>query len=48
MDVLGLVIAVVVLAASAHDKEAGLALLDTVAERAPNTVKALVDQGISK
>ncbi|SCF95348.1 transposase [Streptomyces sp. Ncost-T10-10d] len=48
VDVLGLVIAVVVVAASAHDNEAGIALLDTVAERAPSTVKALVDQGFEQ
>lgn len=45
VDVLGLVIAVVVPAASANDNEVGIALLDTVTERAPSTVKALVDQG---
>ncbi|MFI5635742.1 IS5 family transposase [Streptomyces sp. NPDC051664] len=46
VDVLGLVIAVTVLAASAHDNAAGIALLDQVAESAGGTVrKALVDQG---
>ncbi len=46
MDVLGLVIAVVVLAASAHDNAAGTALLDQVAENAGGAAdKALVDQG---
>ncbi|MEU4066235.1 IS5 family transposase [Streptomyces wedmorensis] len=46
VDVLGLVIAVVVLAASAHDNTAGVALLDQVAEHTGGTVeKALVDQG---
>ncbi|MEU3342951.1 IS5 family transposase [Streptomyces sp. NPDC006668] len=47
VDVLALVIAVVVLAASAHDNAAGTALLDrVVAGTAPGTVKkALVDQG---
>jgi transposase len=46
VDVLGLVIAVIVLAASAHDNAAGIALLDQVAENAGGTVeKALVDQG---
>lgn len=47
VDVLGLVIAVVVLAASAHDNAAGIALLDgVVAGTEPGTVKkALVDQG---
>ncbi|MYT32081.1 IS5 family transposase [Streptomyces sp. MspMP-M5] len=45
-DVLGLVIAVIVLAASTHDNAAGIALLDQVAEHAGGTVrKALVDQG---
>ncbi|MFE5092573.1 transposase [Streptomyces sp. NPDC056638] len=48
VDVLGLVIAVVVVAASAQDNEAGIALLDTVAERAPSTVRALVDQGFEQ
>ncbi|MFI8344846.1 IS5 family transposase [Streptomyces sp. NPDC085639] len=46
VDVLGLVIAVVVLAASAHDNTAGVALLDQVAEHTGGSVnKALVDQG---
>ncbi|MER7512133.1 IS5 family transposase [Streptomyces lavendulae] len=46
VDVLGLVIAVVVLAANTHDNAAGIALLDQVAEHADGTVrKALVDQG---
>jgi transposase len=46
VDVLGLVIAVVVLAASTHDNAAGIVLLDQVAEHADGTVeKALVDQG---
>lgn len=47
VDVLGLLIAVVVLAASVHDNAAGIALLDRVAARTePGTVKkALVDQG---
>lgn len=46
VDVLGLVIAVTVLAASMHDNAAGIALLDQVAENAGGTVeKALVDQG---
>ncbi|MGV9885314.1 IS5 family transposase [Streptomyces sp. NPDC003006] len=47
VDVLGLVIAVVVLAASVHDNAAGIALLDRVtAGTEPGTVKkALVDQG---
>lgn len=46
MDVLGLVIAVVVLAANTHDNAAGIVLLDQVAEHAGTSVrKALVDQG---
>lgn len=46
VDVLGLIIGVVVLAASAHDNAAGTALLDQVAERCGNRLeKALVDQG---
>jgi hypothetical protein len=44
MDVLGLIIAVVVVAASVHDNAIGSALLDKVV--ATGTVsKALVDQG---
>ncbi|MER5228341.1 IS5 family transposase [Streptomyces flaveus] len=46
VDVLGRVIAVIVLAANTHDNAAGIALLDQVAEHAGGTVrKALVDQG---
>lgn len=46
VDVFGLVIGVVMLAASAHENTAGIALLDQVAERTGGTVtKALVDQG---
>lgn len=46
VDVLGLVIAVVVLAASAHDNTAGVALLDQVTDHTRGTIeKALVDQG---
>lgn len=46
VDVLGLVIAVVVLAANTHDDAAGIVLLDQVAERTGGTVReALVDQG---
>ncbi|MFD5343417.1 IS5 family transposase [Streptomyces anulatus] len=49
VDVLGLVIAVIVLAASTHDNAAGIALLDHVAEHTCGTVhKALVDQGFKK
>lgn len=46
MDVLGLVIAVTVLAGSVHDNAVGIALLDQVAVAAGGSVsKALVDQG---
>ncbi|MGW4890924.1 IS5 family transposase [Kitasatospora sp. NPDC004240] len=49
VDVLGLVIAVVVLAANTHDNAAGIALLEQVAENTGGTVeKALVDQGFKK
>lgn len=49
MDVLGLVIAVVVLAASVHDNAFGTTLLDKVAASASGSVtKALVDQGFKK
>ena len=47
MDVLGLVVAVVVLAASAHDNMAGIALLDRVAAQAGTVRTALVDQGFT-
>lgn len=45
VDVLGLIIAVVVMAASAHENQVGTALLDKVAVRTPAVTKALVDQG---
>jgi transposase len=45
VDVLGLVIAVVVLAASVHDSAAGIALLDKVAADTDTVQKALVDPG---
>ncbi len=45
VDVLGLVIAVVVLAASAHENTAGTALLDQVAESTPTVTTALAGQG---
>ncbi|XVQ89476.1 IS5 family transposase [Microbispora siamensis] len=47
VDVLGLVIAVVVLAASAHDNTAGIALLDRLTAATPpgSVHTALVDQG---
>lgn len=48
VDVLGLVIAVVVVAAGVHDNHAGTALLDKVADRAPTVTKALVDQGFKQ
>nr|WP_237538287.1 IS5/IS1182 family transposase [Streptomyces sp. SID486] len=46
VDVLGLVIAVVVLAASAHDNAADIALVDKVAADTDTVEKALVDQGL--
>ncbi|MFF1713125.1 IS5 family transposase [Streptomyces sp. NPDC058268] len=48
VDVLGLVIAIAVLPASAHDNAAGIALLDGVAEQTDTVRKALVDQGFKK
>ena len=45
VDVLGLVVAVVVLAASAHENAAGIALLDQVTAQAGTVSTALVDQG---
>ncbi|MET9535819.1 IS5 family transposase [Streptomyces sp. NPDC006649] len=45
VDVLGLVIAVVVVAASAHENAVGIALLDRVAADTDTVEKALVDQG---
>ncbi|MCX4403634.1 IS5 family transposase [Streptomyces sp. NBC_01764] len=48
VDVLGLVVAVVVLAASAHENTAGIALLDQVAGQSGSVKKALVDQGFKK
>jgi transposase len=45
VDVLGLVIAVVVLAASAHENTAGTALLDQVAASTPTVTTALAGQG---
>ncbi|MEU2742950.1 transposase [Streptomyces sp. NPDC007095] len=48
VDVLGLVIAVVVLAASVHDNAFGTALLDKVAANTGTVTKALVDQGFKK
>ncbi len=43
---LGLVIAVVVPAASAHDDTAGIALLDRVATQTDTVTKALAHQGL--
>ena len=45
VDVMGLVIAVVVAAASAHENAVGIALLDKVAADTDSVQKALVDQG---
>ncbi|MFB6594658.1 IS5 family transposase [Streptomyces diastaticus] len=46
VDVLGLIIGVVILAASAHDNEAGIALMDQATERCGMRLeKVLVDQG---
>jgi transposase len=45
VDVLGLVVAVVVLAASAHENAAGIALLDQIAAHTSTVRTALVDQG---
>ncbi|SOE15049.1 Transposase [Streptomyces sp. 2323.1] len=44
-DVLGLLIAVVVVAASVHDNAIGVTLLDKVAASAPTVTKAWVDAG---
>lgn len=44
-DVLGLLIAVIVTAASVHDNAIGIALLDKVAATAPTVTKAWTDQG---
>ncbi|GGX57455.1 DDE transposase [Streptomyces noursei] len=44
-DVLGLVIAAVVVAASVHDNAIGITLLDKVTARAPTVTKAWVDAG---
>ncbi|MFF3469341.1 IS5 family transposase [Streptomyces sp. NPDC002619] len=45
VDVLGLVVAVMVVAASAHENTVGIRLLDKVAEQTGMVTKALVDQG---
>jgi hypothetical protein len=46
--VLGLIIAVVVVAASTHDNAVGIKLLDKVAVATPTVTKAWVDQGFKK
>jgi transposase len=48
IDIIGLIIAVVVLAASAHDNDIGKALLGKVAATTPAVSKALVDQGFKQ
>jgi transposase len=48
VDVLGLIIAVVVVAASVHENAVGIALLDQVAARTDAVKKALVDQGFKQ
>ncbi len=48
VDVLGLVVAVVVLAASAHENTAGIALLDKVTAHVGTVSKALGDQGVQE
>lgn len=45
VDVIGLIIAVVVMAASAHDNAVGTALLSRVASENPSVSKAFVDAG---
>jgi transposase len=45
VDVLGLIIAVVVTAASATDNQIGVALLDKVVEHTPSVTRAFVDAG---
>jgi transposase len=47
-DVLGLIIAVVVVAASVHDNAIGIALLDKVAAAAPTVTKGWVDAGFKQ
>ncbi|MHB9860504.1 hypothetical protein [Streptomyces sp. YIM S03343] len=47
-DVLGLIIAVVVTAASVHDNAIGIALLDEVAATAPTVTKSWVDAGFKQ
>jgi len=45
VDVIGLIVAVVVMAASAHENALGKALLDGVSATTPTVVKAWADQG---
>jgi len=45
VDIIGLIIAVVVMAASVHENTIGTALLDRVAARTDTVTKALLDQG---
>ena len=47
-DVLGLLLAVVVVAAGAHENAVGIKLLDKVAAQMPTVTKAWVDQGFKK
>lgn len=48
IDIIGLIIAVVVLAAGAHDNEIGKSLLGKIAATTPTVSKALVDQGFKQ
>ena len=48
IDIIGLIVAVVVLAAGAHDNQIGTALLSRVAATTPTVRKALVDQGFKQ
>jgi transposase len=48
IDIIGLIIAVVVFAASAHDNQIGTALLSRVAATTPTVRTALVDQGFKQ
>lgn len=48
VDVIGLIIAVVVMAASAHDNAVGTALLTQVATQNPSVGKAFVDGGFKE
>ena len=46
VDVIGLIIAVVIVAAGVHENAIGKALLDKVAADVPTVTKAWVDQGV--